>query len=267
MFVLSQLHAGAACTYPRPVDQKLKRKNLNQGDFDVVIIHRQYGLLAGEIKSVGCSSTERGSVPVSDDEVLNPLRKMLGIKKGKQGKKVGQLRKARDVLRHVMSDLSGKPRVRSTLMLPFLTSTQLRRVLGNNSDIKQALCQELDVDSRTVDPVDVCLCADQMDDNLALCRFWTHHLSGNGPDPAMTDSQYTEIVARFAGPATVIRIFCPTARSAVPTDLRTEAEFVGEVANRFGANVVEDKILSIVSLYPDQVTLEMTRKEKKSEFL
>nr|KAG5692114.1 hypothetical protein BaRGS_014277 [Batillaria attramentaria] len=251
MFVLSQLQygdylkepcysAGAACTYPRPVDQKLKRKNLNQGDFDVVIIHRKYGLLAGEIKSVGCSSTERGSVPVSDDEVLNPLRKMLGMKKGKRGKKVGQLRKARDVLRHVMSDLSGKPR---------------------------ALCQELDVDSRTVDPVDVCLCADQMDDNLALCRFWTHHLSGNGPDPAMTDSQYTEIVARFAGPATVIRIFCPTARSALPTDLRTEAEFVGEVANRFGANVVQDKTLSIVSLYPDQVTLEMTRKEKKSEFL
>ncbi|KAK7454117.1 hypothetical protein BaRGS_00039605 [Batillaria attramentaria] len=90
------------------------------------------------------------------------------------------------------------PQRKSPLFFPTVRqrSCRLPGKGSRDSVLGWALCQELDVDSRTVDPVDVCLCADQMDDNLALCRFWTHHLSGNGPDPAMTDSQYTEIVAR-----------------------------------------------------------------------
>nr|KAG5687635.1 hypothetical protein BaRGS_008118 [Batillaria attramentaria] len=55
MFVLSQMgfgdylddpcYAAASSSLPRPVD--LKKKQLDVGDFDVLIIHRQYGILAG----------------------------------------------------------------------------------------------------------------------------------------------------------------------------------------------------------------------------
>jgi hypothetical protein len=61
MFVLSQLDFGdylnqpafaaAAKTLPRPVD--LKSLNKHRGDFDLLIIHRLYGILASEIKAVG----------------------------------------------------------------------------------------------------------------------------------------------------------------------------------------------------------------------
>nr|KAG5697836.1 hypothetical protein BaRGS_016098 [Batillaria attramentaria] len=60
MFVLSQMgfgdylddpcYAAASSSLPRPVD--LKRKQLDVGDFDVLIIHRQYGILAGTGKTL-----------------------------------------------------------------------------------------------------------------------------------------------------------------------------------------------------------------------
>ena len=57
MFIVSQLDYGnylnkpsyAAC-FPKPTDLDEKHK---RGDFDVLVIHRHFGVLIGEIKSVG----------------------------------------------------------------------------------------------------------------------------------------------------------------------------------------------------------------------
>ena len=61
MFVISQLSFGdylnkptysaSAATLPRPIN--LRSQNKHRGDFDVLIIHRYYGIFVGEIKAIG----------------------------------------------------------------------------------------------------------------------------------------------------------------------------------------------------------------------
>ena len=61
MFVISQLNFGdylnepcysaAASLLPRPID--LKSQHKHRGDFDVLLLHRRYGVLVGEVKSIG----------------------------------------------------------------------------------------------------------------------------------------------------------------------------------------------------------------------
>nr|KAG5688205.1 hypothetical protein BaRGS_027800 [Batillaria attramentaria] len=48
----------------------------------------------------------------------------------------------------------------------------------------------------------------------------------------MTDSLYEELVARFAGPATVVKIFCKREPRLVVTDIRTAGQFISEVGDR-----------------------------------
>ena len=134
MFVISQLnfaeyldapcYAAAASQLPgRPID--LKPLNKHRGDFDVLVIHRKYGILVGEIKAVG-------DLPPSSSQEQDQLVK----KKVEQA--IKQLDKADDVLGHLVSDLQpAKPRILKTLMLPNLSTADLQRVLADN----QQLCQ------------------------------------------------------------------------------------------------------------------------------
>nr|KAG5688198.1 hypothetical protein BaRGS_027793 [Batillaria attramentaria] len=95
MFVMSQLdfenylsepcYSGAVSQMKRPVD--LSGQKLDKGDFDVLIVHRKYGLCAGEIKSVGFNAADRKlSEQQIQDEVLKVLRKMLKLQKTGTGK-------------------------------------------------------------------------------------------------------------------------------------------------------------------------------------
>nr|KAG5685872.1 hypothetical protein BaRGS_003072 [Batillaria attramentaria] len=95
MFVMSQLdfdnylsepcYSGAVSQMKRPVD--LSGQKLDKGDFDVLIVHRNYGLCAGEIKSVGFNAADRKlSEQQIQDEVLKVLRKMLKLQKTGTGK-------------------------------------------------------------------------------------------------------------------------------------------------------------------------------------
>nr|KAG5688196.1 hypothetical protein BaRGS_027791 [Batillaria attramentaria] len=90
MFVMSQLdfenylsepcYSGAVSQMKRPAD--LRGQKLDKGDFDVLIVHRNYSLCAGEIKSVGFNAADRKlSEQQIQDEVLKVLRKMLKLQK------------------------------------------------------------------------------------------------------------------------------------------------------------------------------------------
>nr|KAG5693585.1 hypothetical protein BaRGS_011710 [Batillaria attramentaria] len=57
-------YAAACRNLLKPAD--LKNMKLDRGDFDILIIHREYGLLACEIKSVGVNSVARAH---TDDPV------------------------------------------------------------------------------------------------------------------------------------------------------------------------------------------------------
>ena len=136
MFVISHLsyadylsdpaYAAAASALPRPVD--LKSENKHRGDFDVLILHREYGVLVGEIKTVGdmlCSLTEEEK----DQKVLERVRQA-----------AKQLQKADLILRHLVSDQQSPPRIRKTLMLPNVTRAKLQSVLTRDPQLSQVSC-------------------------------------------------------------------------------------------------------------------------------
>ena len=109
------VNAAACALLPRPATMA---RQYHRGDFDVLIIHRHYGLIVGEVKSVG-----------ADPENTPDLNKAV-VKR--VGKAVNQLNKAEDVLRHLMSDMA-PVRVTKTLILPSITSDQLLQALGTDA--------------------------------------------------------------------------------------------------------------------------------------
>lgn len=113
---------------PRPRD--LKKENMDRGDFDLLIIHRHYGLVACEIKSVGDNFHTLSKSEEEKDKILG--------KKIQQAAK--QLNKSDAVLKHLLSDLvMSPPRVRKCLMLPSIPAEQLQRVLQNDAKTNQVM--------------------------------------------------------------------------------------------------------------------------------
>ena len=116
------INAPAGAMLPRPsthVDPDLRR-----GDFDLLIIHRQYGFIVGEVKSVGAVHTENLT-----KAILSRVKKALR-----------QLIKAEEVLKHVVSDLKVPLQVIKTLIFPYVTSQQLTLAMGNaDPEVQQVI--------------------------------------------------------------------------------------------------------------------------------
>ncbi|KAK7105249.1 uncharacterized protein [Littorina saxatilis] len=250
MFVLSQLNFGhylnepsfaaAAATLPKPGD--LQAENKERGDFDVLILHRKYGIFVGEIKSIGDLLSS-----------LTPKEQDQQVKK-KVNVAMRQLQKAEDVLQHVMS--GDAPRIQKTLMLPNISRLQFQRVLKDSPSLAQDLRGCLGVTGNT-DPSTLCLTSD---DILNPGKWWHRWLTGMGNDPAMTDAVYLDLVSRFCGPATTVTVHCsstPRLARAQHSDLRTPGEGVVETASRFAP-------VDIV-LHPSQVAA--LNKQKRLVFI
>ncbi|KAK7106507.1 hypothetical protein V1264_017757 [Littorina saxatilis] len=270
MFVLSQLDFGdylgepcysaAANAFARPIDLKKKKKkkktktkeaeeteeSLHEGDFDLLIFHREYGVLVGEVKIVGDNFSSLTLTQQQQDAIV--------VKKVEQA--VKQLNKAEKVLTHILSDLQPPPRVRKSVMLPNLARSQLQRVLRNNLQLEQAVCQCMAIQSG-VNPVDVCLCADNLshtatpfdvtDDVMTeLLQWWGHVMTGDGPDTSFK-THYRSVVARFAGPATTVQVFSV---SKPRLHVHTEWEAVSETGRCFTQIVLHPVQLDV--LHQDQ---------------
>ncbi|XP_070175846.1 uncharacterized protein [Littorina saxatilis] len=227
MFVMSELkfgdylnkkaYAAAAASLPRPQD--LESVDKHEGDFDVLVIHRHYGILAGEIKAIGDTGgkfTQRS------------------LKK-KVDKAITQLNKAKEVLQLVVSDLQPpRPRVQTTLMLPNIARARLQRLLSNNKPLTQALCKCVGVAIHE-DPAPLCLTSD---DVISPGQWWQQLVTEakRDPGPAMTDPVYLDLVSRFGGPATTVTVYCssqPRLARAHRPDVRMAGEGVEETASRF----------------------------------
>lgn len=123
MFVLSHLqykdylgepcYASAVAHLKRPID--LKRR----GDFDMLIIHRCFGLVVGEVKAVGVNV---------DTDMDKAIVKRIG-------KAILQLGKAEAVLKHIVSDKSPAPAIRKVMMMPNVSKETLQRVLRSYSNV------------------------------------------------------------------------------------------------------------------------------------
>ena len=114
------LHRAACAQLPRPAD--LTQRSDRSGDFDILILHRSYGLIVCEMKSVGADPRQ---IPDVDRAVSSRV-----------GKAVRQLDKAERVLAHLSSDVA-PVRVTKTVLLPNITSAQLMQALSSNTQVSQ----------------------------------------------------------------------------------------------------------------------------------
>ncbi|KAK7094327.1 hypothetical protein V1264_007967 [Littorina saxatilis] len=205
MFILSQLsfgnylnqhaYAAAAAQLPRPSDLDTQQTKYSDGEADFVLIHRQHGILIGELKSVGRYQVDvNNPQPPADADVAKRVTKA-----------VEQLDRSERVVRHLVSDVAPALTVRKTLFLPYVSTGQLKRILDNNPHLKQAVCRSLGA-GYAAEASQLCCCSNQLSQPASywhvtpavlsqLSTWWQHRMACT-VDTLLTDDMYLDIVAR-----------------------------------------------------------------------
>ncbi|XP_025112599.1 uncharacterized protein LOC112575165 isoform X2 [Pomacea canaliculata] len=196
------------------------------GCFDVLIIHRYYGVVVGVVKTVRDKDDGREDWEQRKDELL--------ISEMSEG--LRQLQRAESMIQHLMSDMSLIPVVRRALMFPNITKSTLRRAFYRTSKGK---------DDKTMETtIELCLCADHLshpsrpwdvDSNvMTVFREWWQGLrSSASHGPAMSDDVYQDMIARFCGPATVSAFEIDDVKySPLPKTLSEAVMLTGELFER-----------------------------------
>ncbi|XP_070203098.1 uncharacterized protein [Littorina saxatilis] len=258
MFVVSELnfkdylnkpfYAKHTGKLPKPANlPKELRHHGKQGDFDILVIHRQYGIMIGEMKSVG--KTEASG---ADTEVVKVIAKA-----------VKQLDKCEVHTRHMVSDIAPGLTVRKTLFLPYVSQAQLQRILDDdkNSKLQQAVCQSLGA-ANTTQAVQLCCCSDQLSQPasywhvtpavLSQLSTWWQHRMGSTVDTRLTDQLYLDIVARFVGQATTVSVPC---FNNVRVEVRTAGQAVAELGRRLALLVLTLQQLGLMNRDPPRVCI------------
>ncbi|XP_070203707.1 uncharacterized protein [Littorina saxatilis] len=258
MFVVSELnfkdylnkpfYAKHTGKLPKPANlPKELRHHGKQGDFDILVIHRLYGILIGEVKAVGKTEASR-----ADTEVVKVIDKA-----------VKQLDKCEVHARHMVSDIAPGLTVRKTLFLPYVSQAQLQRILDddNNSKLQQAVCQSLGA-ANTTQAVQLCCCSDQLSQPasywhvtpavLSQLSTWWQHRMGCTVDTRLTDQLYLDIVARFVGQATTVSVPC---FNNVRVEVRTAGQAVAELGRRLALLVLTLQQLGLMNRDPPRVCI------------
>ncbi|XP_025098572.1 uncharacterized protein LOC112566557 [Pomacea canaliculata] len=254
LFGMSQLqfgqylgeHCYAAAAVQLPLSSNLPPavpRNWKQGDFDVLLIHRHYGLVVCEVKSFGQNVSK---LSMSQQDIDNNIRKKLKVA-------VSQLNKAKAMLSHLVSDIAPGLRITKTIGVPNLTAGQIQQVISSDPQLTGDLCRCLE----TTDPANIpglCLCSDQLSDPKTpwdvsshvlteLRNWWQRRVAGAGPDSHMTCDVYKKLVARFCGPATTVTVPCTSLPRVTVKTLDQAVSLTGEY------NVAQ------ITLFPEQVHL------------
>ncbi|XP_070200866.1 uncharacterized protein [Littorina saxatilis] len=256
MFVMSELnfknylnkpfYAKLTGKLPKPATlPKELRHHGKQGDFDILVIHRLYGILVGEIKSVGKTEASR-----ADTEVVKVIDKA-----------VKQLDKCEVHARHMVSDIAPGLTVRKTLFLPYVSQAQLQRILDDetNFTLQQAVCQSLGA-ANAAEAVQLCCCSDQLSQPalywhvtpavLSQLSTWWQHRMACTVDARLTDQLYLDMVARFVGPATTVSVPC---YNGVRVEVRTTGQAVAELGRRLALLVLTLQQLDLMNRDPPLV--------------
>ncbi|KAK7088845.1 uncharacterized protein [Littorina saxatilis] len=255
MFVISKLQFYDYLGDPQYKHVAFRRANDAQspyrddGDFDILIIHKKYGIMAAEIKAVGDNAEELGESPGKRD---NNLVKRID-------KAITQMQRCKDVLEYLVSNGNETPRILTTLMLPNISDSDLQRVLAGKIETREMLCEILGVNTNQ-NPIDLCLTADDLKNPT---NWWQRLEASSGEDPAMSDSVYLDLVSRFGGPATIVTVPAVNIVSnkhsrskTIKIPLHTRGNGVAECAKRVAPP------LSEIVLNRRQVDILENRKEK-----
>ncbi|XP_025099173.1 uncharacterized protein LOC112566958 [Pomacea canaliculata] len=201
-YAAAAAHLPLASSLPPP-----RPRNWKRGDFDVLLIHRHYGLIVCEVKSFGSITKE---LNMSQQDRDNNIRKKVSLA-------ASQLEKAEAMLSHLVSDIAPGLRITKTIAVPNLTAHRVQQAISGDQQLTQDLCGCLgaaDPDSIT----GLCLCYDHLDPKTPLDssedllrelgNWWQRCVAGAGPDGHMTSDVYKTLVARFCGPATTVTVPC-----------------------------------------------------------
>ncbi|PVD21805.1 hypothetical protein C0Q70_17607 [Pomacea canaliculata] len=205
-----------------PMPSDLTRRDKDYENFDVLIVHRQYGVVVVVVKASVCTADM--GVEIRDNErVVQDLREA-----------VKQLDGAERMLKHLMADVRPDTTIRKTLMLPNLSLKFLKEILGKHQCEAEALrhCTGL---TELFDISGECLCADQLhsDNMVDQLHVWLQrHTTGSSTDPILSENNYQTILSRFCGVATRPYLTLPDGRRVcTPSSLQQAVSLTGELFN------------------------------------
>ncbi|KAK7092698.1 uncharacterized protein [Littorina saxatilis] len=261
MFILSQFSFGdylnqpaysaAAAQLPRPSQLDTKQTKYSDGEVDFLLIHRQHGILIGELKSVGSSQAGVNKTQAqADADVAKRVQRA-----------VKQLDRSETVVTHLVNDVAPGLTVRKTLFLPNVSTSQLLQVLCNNPQLNQAVCQSLGA-ANTTEAIQLCCCSDQLSDPASywhvtpavlsqLSTWWQHRMACT-VDARLTDQLYLDIVARFVGPASTVAVHSYT---KVRVEVRTAGQALAELGQRLALLVLTLQQVDLMNRDPPRVCI------------
>ncbi|XP_025111914.1 uncharacterized protein LOC112574812 [Pomacea canaliculata] len=190
-------YAAAAAQLPLPANLPSARpRNWKHGDFDVLLIHRHYGLVICEVKAFGDNIQ---ALNMSQQDINNNIRQKLRDA-------VSQLDKAEAMLSHLVSDIAPGLRITKTIAFPNLTASQVQQAISGDTQLTQNLCQCLG-GTDAADIAGLCLYSEELSDPKTpwdvnegtlkkLGEWWTRRVTVSGPDSHMTSHVYKTLVAR-----------------------------------------------------------------------
>lgn len=118
-FATAAAHLPVSCNLPEKW-----HKSWKQGDFDVLLIHKQYGFVICEVKAMAYNTHS------SKEERRKQMAKTL-----KEAKT--QLDKAEAMLSHLVSDIAPDVRITKTIVCPNLTSYDIQQIMCENQQLQQ----------------------------------------------------------------------------------------------------------------------------------
>ncbi|XP_025113686.1 uncharacterized protein LOC112575842 isoform X2 [Pomacea canaliculata] len=238
-------YAAAAAQLPLAANlPSVLPRNWKQGDFDVLLIHRHFGLVICEVKAFGDNIK---ALNMTKDDKDKNIRKKLK-------EAMAQLDKAEAMLSHLVSDVAKNLPITKTIAFPNLTADEVQQALSCDTQLTQDLCQCLG----TTDPADIaglCLCSDQLSDpktpyNVSshvlreLGHWWHRRVAGAGPaSHTVSFDIYKKLIARFCCPATTVTVPCTCPPRVSVKTLGQAVWWTGECYT------------AVITLFPEQVHL------------
>ncbi|XP_025103269.1 uncharacterized protein LOC112569638 [Pomacea canaliculata] len=169
-------------------------RNSKQGDTDVLLISRYYGVVVCEVKAIG--DNKQGQ-RISEGEMDTEIRKKLQ-------EAALQLDEDEAMLSDLVSDIVPGLPIIKTIVFPNITARQVQQAISGDTQLTQTLSQCLGSD----DPSNICglcLCSDDLSDSMTprddssdvrkLRHWWRRRVAGlvNGQ---MTCDIYQALVGR-----------------------------------------------------------------------
>ncbi|XP_025112295.1 uncharacterized protein LOC112575023 isoform X3 [Pomacea canaliculata] len=250
MFVLSQFTCDdylasvdeQFAQHKLPMPSDLIRRDKDYENFDVLIVHRQYGVVVVVVKASVCTADM--GVEIRDNErVVQDLREA-----------VKQLDGAERMLKHLMADVRPDIAIRKTLMLPNLSQKLFKDIFAKHQDIAKAYkyCTGL------TDLSDISreyLCADQLqgDNMVDQLQEWLGVRHTSSAHPRLSENNYQTILSRFCGVATRPYLTLPDGRRVcTPSSHQQAVSLTGEL---FNGDIIHPEHQQLVSAAPPRVFL------------